>query len=88
MKMESGVDSWFEWTKKQLQEGNNVGLDFSQYPAANLEARVKYFSEHKIELIKSENLVDLVWGEVRPARPTNPVNILEHKYTGSTSLEK
>jgi len=60
-----------------LSEGDKIGLDFSQYPAAPLDARVSYFEAKKIEVVSTENLVDLVWDKERPARPKNPVKVLD-----------
>ena len=88
MKMERGLEMWFEWTAKALAEGDKIGMDFSQYPAAPLDARSKYFADRKITIESTENLVDLVWGDERPARPTNPVKIQEVEFAGKTSLEK
>lgn len=43
----------------------------------------------KSELVSLEkNLVDLVWAEERPARPTSKVFALEVKYTGESSQDK
>jgi len=53
-----------------------------------METREKYFTGKKIELAPVENLVDLVWGDERPARPENLVNHLEDKYTGEATLKK
>ena len=35
-----------------------------------------------------ENLIDQVWGEDRPARPSNPVTILEERWTGRSLKDK
>ena len=36
----------------------------------------------------SENLVDQVWGESRPARPMEKVRVLDMKYAGKKFEEK
>ena len=41
---------WFDWTAENLKEGGKIGLDFSQYPAASVEARIKFFEEKKMVL--------------------------------------
>ena len=69
MKMERDAPSWSEWLSSELKDGDKVGLDYSQYPIENLEARKKTFKEKGITVEKSENLVDLVWGDERPSRP-------------------
>ena len=38
-KMGAGVDSWFEWCGKNLQQGQKIGLDFTQYPSFVFSAR-------------------------------------------------
>jgi Xaa-Pro aminopeptidase len=35
-----------------------------------------------------ENLIDLVWGEERPARPSEKVRVHPEKYAGKTFQEK
>jgi len=66
--MEKSVDQWFEFCKKELKEGACIGMDFTQYPAASLQTRKKFFEECKMEVVSTPNLVDLVWAD-RPARP-------------------
>ena len=87
-KMETGVKSWFEWIIERFPGGGSVGFDFTQYPAANLEARSKQFDEKKIVIKSVENLVDLTWGSDRPERPINAVKHLDIKFTGQETLDK
>ena len=35
-----------------------------------------------------ENLVDLVWGQDRPARPSDPIRVLGDEFTGKKFQEK
>lgn len=35
-----------------------------------------------------DNLVDIVWGEDRPARPSEPVKVLGLEYVGKSFQEK
>lgn len=88
MKMERGTQNWFDWTSSQLAEGDCIGVDFSQYPAANLQSRIKYFEGKKMEVKETENLVDLVWDDERPPRPENPVKVLDIEFSGRESLDK
>ena len=88
MKMEAGQTMWFEHIKNTLQEGQVLGIDFTQYPASALQARVEYFKKSNIEVKSVPNLVDIVWGDERPARPANPAKTLDIKFAGKTSLEK
>jgi len=89
MKMyERGVQSWFEYVKENLEANQIVGIDFSQYPASPLDNRVKYFKEADITVQSVPNLVDLVWADERPARPTNPAKELAMEFCGKSSLDK
>ena len=53
-----------------------------------LEERFKDIKAKGITLVSTPNLVDIVWGEKRPARPVNKVFHVETKYTGLTTKEK
>ena len=48
MKMEKGVPTWFEHIKESLSANENVGIDYTQYPAAALQNRVDYFKKNEI----------------------------------------
>ena len=52
-------------------------MDYTQYPAERVEAQVKNLKEKEIVLKSVPNLVDIVWGDERPARPCQPVTVLE-----------
>ena len=88
MKMEADQPTWFGWVKDNLKESEKVGLDFTQYPAYMLEERFKDIKAKGITLVSTPNLVDIVWGDKRPARPVNKVFHVEAKYTGLTTHEK
>lgn len=87
-KMARGEDMWFDWVAKNLTEGQKCGIDLSQYPATSFEMRSKSIGEKGVILEPTENLVDLVWGAERPARPVNPVKILADEFAGESSLDK
>ena len=87
MKMERGVQTWFDWVIDNIKDGK-VGIDYTQYPSASAEARSKLFKEKGLELVNTENLVDAVWGADRPARPKKQVQILEMKYAGEEAVDK
>ena len=53
-----------------------------------LEIRFKDILSKGIIAESSENFVDTVWGDARPARPVKKVFHLEPKYTGMTTQEK
>ena len=75
--MEQAVPSWFMFIKTSLDEGQFVGINYAQYPAAGLEMRKKFFEDAGLTVKCVPNLVDAVWGDERPARPANPVNVLD-----------
>ena len=75
--MEQAVPSWFAFIKTSLSEGQVVGIHYAQYPASGLETRKKFFEEAGLSVKCVPNLVDAVWGDERPARPANPVNVLD-----------
>jgi len=88
MKMEADMPTWFGWIKDNLKVGDKIGLDFTQYPAYMLDVRFKDIKAKGITLVSTPNLVDIVWGDARPARPVNKIFHLEAKYTGLTTNEK
>lgn len=66
MKMEADLPTWFSWVKENLESGQKVGLDYTQYPAYMLEIRFKDILSKGIIAESSENFVDTVWGDARP----------------------
>lgn len=88
MKMQAGVTTWFEFVKESLSDGQTVGIDFTQYPAGSLETRSTYFGKSGISIKSIPNLVDIVWGDKRPARSTNEVTVLAVEFAGKSSMEK
>jgi len=87
-KMEAGVTQWSEWIIQKFPDGATVGIDFTQYPAANFEAKARSFEDAKITVKSVENMVDLAWGAEKPAMPQNEVKHLDFKFTGQTTLDK
>ena len=87
-KMESGILQWPEWIIDKFPNGATVGFDFTQYPAANLDARSKTMEEKKIQIKSVPNLVDLTWGQEKPARPNGEVKHLDLKFTGQETHDK
>ena len=56
---------------------------------ADAEALKKSLEPRKSELVSLEkNLVDIVWAEERPARPSNKVFPLDAKYAGESAQDK
>lgn len=77
------VPTAFEWAAKQAASGKTVGVDptvITAPDARKLAQKIK--KEGGKELVAVENLVDLVWGSNRPARPNEPVKVLGPQYAG------
>ena len=78
-----------EWTADQAEGGKVVGVDPSVVTAADArklaEKIKKKGGEYKAV---DENLVDLVWGAERPARPSEKVIVQPDKYAGKSFSDK
>lgn len=84
------VPTWQEWTATQSADGKTVGVDPSvigSSTAEKLDEKIKQNGGAGLEAV-AENLIDVVWGEERPARPTEPVALLAQKYAGKDTGEK
>jgi Xaa-Pro aminopeptidase len=78
-----------EWTVDQVEGGKVVGVDPSVVTAADARKLAdkikKKGGEYKAV---DENLVDLVWGADRPARPSEKVLIQPLEYSGKSFDDK
>jgi Xaa-Pro aminopeptidase len=78
-----------EWTADQVEGGKVVGVDPSVVTAADArklaEKIKKKGGEYKAV---DDNLVDLVWGAERPARPSEKVIVQPMQYSGKTFDDK
>ncbi|KAF2637659.1 putative Xaa-Pro aminopeptidase P [Massarina eburnea CBS 473.64] len=78
-----------EWTADQVEGGKVVGVDPSVVTGADarkLAERIKKKGgEYKAV---DENLIDLVWGGERPARPSENVIVQPFKYSGKSFEDK
>lgn len=84
------VPTWQEWTADESAGGKTVGIDptlISPAMADKLNGDIKKHGGSGLKAI-TENLVDLVWGESRPPRPSEPVFLLAAKYAGKGTAEK
>ncbi|CAG8516624.1 9250_t:CDS:10 [Racocetra fulgida] len=83
------VPTWQEYLVQNLQKGSKIGID----PTLITSPDARTLSE-SLEKIGSclipigQNLVDLVWGNERPPRPTKEVIILEERYSGRSHTDK
>lgn len=84
------VPTWQEWTLEQAEGGKTVGVDPTTITAPEgrkLAENIKKKGGKELVAI-AENLVDKVWGKDKPARPNEPVRVLEMEYAGKKFEEK
>lgn len=86
------VPTWQEWSAEQSEGGKVVGVDptvISAPDARKLGEKIK--KRGGLDLVAvEENLVDLLWGASRPAKPNEPVKLLSRDFAGvdvKTKLE-
>lgn len=84
------VPTWQEWTAEASVGGKTVGVDpslISSSTAEKLDEKIKKNGGAGLRAVP-DNLVDLVWGKDRPARPSEPVVLLSEKYAGKDTKAK
>lgn len=87
------VPTWQEWSAEQSEGGKVVGVDptvVTAPDARKLAEKIKKRGGHELVAVE-ENLVDIVWGENRPAKPSEPVKVLAKQFSGKdvkTKLEE
>jgi Xaa-Pro aminopeptidase len=84
------VPTWQDWAAEEASGGKTVGVDpalISSSVAEKLDETVKQNGGAGLKAV-SENLIDLVWGDARPARSNNPVVLLPLKYAGKDTATK
>ncbi|KAI1304302.1 aminopeptidase-like protein [Xylaria venustula] len=87
------VPTWQEWSAEQAEGGKAVAVDptlLTSGVADKLSEKIQKSGGKELEAI-AENLVDLVWGSDKPSRPSEPVIILDEKFSGKdvkTKLEE
>ncbi|KAI1268617.1 aminopeptidase-like protein [Xylariaceae sp. FL1019] len=87
------VPTWQEWSAEQSANGKIVAVDptlLTSGTAEKLSKNIKKSGGKELEAV-GENLIDLVWGSEKPARPSEPVIILDDKFAGKdvkTKLEE
>ena len=78
------VPTWQEWSAEQSEGGKIVGVDatiISAPDARKLSEKIKKKGGEDLVAVE-ENLVDIVWGHNRPAKPSEPVRILAPHFAG------
>ncbi|KAM0275840.1 hypothetical protein ACHAQH_007350 [Verticillium albo-atrum] len=80
------VPTWQDWSAEQSAGGKTVGVDpelIAASAAKKLAAKIQKFGGSDLVALE-RNLVDVVWGADRPARPKNPAVILSDAFSGKT----
>jgi len=78
-----------EWTADQVAGGKTVGVDPSVVTAADARKLVEKIKKKGGEYkAVDENLIDMIWGDKRPARPSEKVIVQPHEYAGKNFAEK
>lgn len=84
------VPTWQEWCADESTGQKVVGVDptlLTSSTAEKLETDIQKKGGSGLKAV-NDNLVDLVWGKDRPARPNEPVKLLPLKYAGEDTKEK
>ncbi|KAH6661263.1 peptidase M24, structural domain-containing protein [Truncatella angustata] len=84
------VPTWQEWTAEQSEGGKVAAVDptlLTGGAARKLAEKIKK-SGGKDLVAVTENLVDKVWSQDKPARPNEQVNVLDGKFAGKDVKEK
>ena len=80
-------ESLTEYVKKNLPKGITIGMDYSLFTESSASRIQEKLDEYQFQDDKN-NLIDDIWGTLRPKYPKNKVLILEEKYTGKSVQDK
>ena len=78
------VPTWQEWTAEQSAGGKVVAVDptvLTSNVAKKLLEKIKKSGGRDLVPV-ADSLVDQVWAEERPPRPSEPVIVLGHQFSG------
>ncbi|KAI1384481.1 aminopeptidase-like protein [Hypoxylon trugodes] len=78
------VPTWQEWSADQAIGGKVVAVDptlLTSGAAKKLSEKIKKSGGKELAPVES-NLVDVVWGNDRPAQPNEPIIVLAEKFVG------
>jgi Xaa-Pro aminopeptidase len=84
------VPTWQDWSAEQSSGGKNVGVDptlISGSTAKGLAEKIRKNGGAELVAVDG-NLVDMVWGDERPARPSENVIIQPDELAGESVLNK
>lgn len=84
------VLTWQEWSAAESAGGKTVGVDPTLLTSSTAEKLITdIIKKGGSQLVAvNENLVDIVWGKDKPARPNEPVKLLAQKYAGKDTKSK
>lgn len=82
-----GVMTYYQWLKQELGKGAVVGFDGSLLSLSAVEKMEKALVGSGITLAAKGDLVDKIWPD-RPNLPTEPVFLLDEKYSGELRRSK
>ncbi|KAF3915619.1 hypothetical protein ABW21_db0208316 [Orbilia brochopaga] len=84
------VPSWGDWVAEQAAGGKRVGVDASLVTFASAKSLEKKIQKKggKELVAMTGNLIDQVWGNGRPKRPSEPVITLGGQFAGKDFVEK
>ncbi|KDQ22465.1 hypothetical protein PLEOSDRAFT_1068796 [Pleurotus ostreatus PC15] len=83
------VPTWQDFLSKNLENSLRIGIDPTLISAVDAENLTKSLAPRGSALVSlPHNIVDLVWGQDRPPRPSAPVSHLDTKYAGEGHAEK
>jgi Xaa-Pro aminopeptidase len=84
------VPTWQEWAADHSAGGKTVAVDPTLLPAASVSKLVEKITKAGGAnlLPLDNNLVDIVWGNERPAQPSQPVIVLGEEFAGKSVQDK
>lgn len=79
-----------DWLAQNLPKGGRVGIDpyLHTMDTARRLATQLAGAGHTMVPLQGKNLVDVVWGDARPAEPMDPVRVHDMKWAGASVQEK
>jgi Xaa-Pro aminopeptidase len=86
---EPNVPTWQEYLVKDLPAKSKIGIDPSLIgvdEARTLKSELAKIGSSLVPV--KNNLVDQVWGQERPQRPSEPIFVLDEKYAGRSTASK
>lgn len=85
---EPQVPTWQEYLSKNLKPNSKIGIDPSLIGIDDAQSIATDLEKVKSTLVPiQDNLVDQIW-QGRPQRPTEPVFLLDEKFTGRSAVSK